>query len=270
MGRRTEMHARYIALIPAYEPDGRMLEAAASLGKEGFEVVVVDDGSSPECSGLFEQAAERLPGKGSHGAEILIHEENRGKGAALKTGLEYIQKFMTERDHERDCIIVTVDADGQHLPGDAAKVARAAAASPGTLVLGSRDLGNSDKHAVPLRSRAGNAITRKVFSMVTGASIYDTQTGLRAFTADLIPWMLAVDGERYEYELNVLMDGVRRGIPVTETVIETVYHEGNASSHFNTVKDSFRIYRDIAKQAAKFSASSFYRSSRTMRCTRCF
>ena len=294
------MASRYIALIPAYEPDRKMLGVIADLGKTGFDVVVVDDGSGPEYAELFEQAAERIPGKSGRGVTLLIHDVNRGKGAALKTGLDFINNFMVIRGEETQNVIVAVDADGQHLAVDALRAAHTAQGNSGTLVLGSRILNKkaaassgvqSADHAsggwdhiadhasgntqnVPLRSRFGNAVTRQVFRLATGVPVYDTQTGLRAFTADLIPSLLAVSGDRYEYELNVLMDFAGRGIPIREIEIETVYLEGNKSSHFDTVRDSYRIYKEIAKyaatggrnadgikstakQAAKFSASSF-------------
>ena len=264
------MASRYIALIPAYEPDRKMLGVIADLGKTGFDVVVVDDGSGPEYAELFEQAAERLPGKSGRGVTLLIHDVNRGKGAALKTGLDFINNFMVIRGEETQNVIVAVDADGQHLAVDALRAAHTAQGNPGTLVLGSRILGNkaaassgvqSADHAsgntqnVPLRSRFGNAVTRQVFRLATGVPVYDTQTGLRAFTADLIPSLLAVNGDRYEYELNVLMDFAGRGIPIREIEIETVYLEGNKSSHFNTVRDSYRIYKEIAKYAATGGSS---------------
>ena len=247
------MASRYIALIPAYEPDRKMLGVIADLGKTGFDVVVVDDGSGPEYAELFEQAAERIPGKSGRGVTLLIHDVNRGKGAALKTGLDFINNFMVIRGEETQNVIVAVDADGQHLAVDALRAAHTAQGNPGTLVLGSRILNQTQ--SVPLRSRFGNAVTRKVFRLATGVPVYDTQTGLRAFTADLIPSLLAVSGDRYEYELNVLMDFAGRGIPIREIEIETVYLEGNKSSHFDTVRDSYRIYKEIAKYAATGGSS---------------
>lgn len=260
------MASRYIALIPAYEPDRKMLGVIADLGKTGFDVVVVDDGSGPEYAELFEQAAERLPGKSGRGVTLLIHDVNKGKGAALKTGLDFINNFMVIRGEETQNIIVAVDADGQHLAIDALRAAYTAQGNPGTLVLGSRILNNkkaaassgtqvtedaagSNMQNVPLRSRFGNAVTRQVFRLATGVPVYDTQTGLRAFTADLIPSLLSVSGDRYEYELNVLMDFAGKGIPIKEIEIETVYLDDNKSSHFNTVRDSYRIYKEIAKYA---------------------
>lgn len=104
-----------------------------------------------------------------------------------------------------------------------------------------------------LRSRLGNAITRSVYRIFTGHRIYDTQTGLRAFSDRLIDKLLELPGERYEYEMNMLLACPKLGIPMLEEKIKTIYNDNNASSHFSTVKDSFLIYKEILK----FSASSF-------------
>lgn len=258
------MASRYIALIPAYEPDRKLLGVITDLGKQGFDIVLVDDGSGPEYAEIFEQTLERIPGKTGGSVKLLIHEANRGKGAALKTGLDFISNFMIMKGEEKDCVVVTVDADGQHLAGDVSRVARKAFAELGALILGSRRLSNNE---VPLRSRFGNSVTRKVFRLATGAPVYDTQTGLRAFTADLISELLKIRGDRYEYEINMLMELAGKGIPIREIEIEAVYMDGNSSSHFKAVRDSIRIYREIGAyalsgsplfQAAKFSASSLF------------
>lgn len=147
-----------------------------------------------------------------------------------------------------DCIIVTMDADGQHRVADAIKICQIAQNNPDALVLGIRKL----KENVPVRSRFGNTVTRLVYRISTGQKVWDTQTGLRAFSAKLIPQFLAVPGKRYEYEMNVLLTGSRTGIPILEKEIDTIYIDGNSSSHFDTVKDSWRVYKEILK----FSAAS--------------
>lgn len=116
-------------------------------------------------------------------------------------------------------------------------------------MLGSRRL----KEKVPLRSRFGNSLTRLVYRLSTGVRVHDTQTGLRAFSMQLLPELEGIEGERYEYEMNVLLACGRRHIPIREIEIETIYLNNNAASHFNVWKDSARIYREILK----FSASSF-------------
>ena len=245
------MRNRFIALIPAYEPDVKILGLTDELREKGFDIVVVDDGSGPEYEQIFRELAE--------GATVLTHAANRGKGAALRTGLEYINKYMAYSEtvltasgavsvSGRDAVIVTVDADGQHLPDDVLRVAEIAASRPDALVLGSRALDED----VPARSRLGNTVTRHVYSAVTGVHVHDTQTGLRAFHRSMIPRLLGIEGDRYEYEINMLMQLAADGVPIIEERIETVYEDNNSGSHFRTLQDSFRVYKEILK----FSASS--------------
>ena len=230
------MEDKRIALIPAYEPDERLLIVLQDLLEHGYEIVIVNDGSNAMWEDLF-QTAEAF-------GRVLAHERNQGKGAALKTGLVYIRDNYGE-----NCTVVTVDADGQHVISDIENVCHMAACHADALVLGSR----SFSEGTPARSKFGNTVTHWVYRMFTGQDIKDTQTGLRAFSASLIPVMLKIEGARYEYEMNVLMQCARNHIQMIEVPIRTIYLEGNASSHFDTLKDSARIYREITK----FFASSF-------------
>lgn len=245
------MRNRFIALIPAYEPERRLIGLTDELRKRGFDTVVVDDGSGPEYRDIFEELSQK--------AIVLTHKQNRGKGAALKTGLNYINKYMAYTESVLtpsgcmtvsggDAVIVTVDADGQHLPEDVLRVAEISSQRRDALILGSRALGTD----IPARSRFGNTVTRHVYSAATGVHIHDTQTGLRAFHRSLIPRLLNIEGDRYEYEINMLMELAAEGVPVIEERIETVYEDNNSGSHFRTVRDSFRVYKEILK----FSASS--------------
>ena len=222
-----------IALIPAYEPDEKLLPLVDALLSRAYTVVVVDDGSSPAAQPIFAQ----LPAA----AILLRHPENRGKGRAIKTACEYIAAHFPPQEG-----VVTVDADGQHLPADIDAVCRAWRQNPEALVLGSRRFTGK----VPLRSRFGNSITRFIFRVATGVAVYDTQTGLRAFSVSRIPMMLEMQGERYEYEINVLLYATRRKIPIQEVEIATVYLDGNLTSHFNPLRDAWRIYKMILLFAA--------------------
>ena len=145
-----------------------------------------------------------------------------------------------------------MDADGQHRPEDMMRLLDFSKEHRQALCLGVRKVGKD----MPLRSRLGNGITRKVFRLVSGTAVSDTQTGLRAFDIRLLPDLLAVSGERYEYEMNVLLTCARKHIDIEEMEIETIYHDReNSCSHFNSVRDSFRIYKDIFK----FTLSSMSR-----------
>ena len=121
------MQNRRVALIPAYQPNSDMAQLVQEIRDTGFQIVVVDDESSPEKEEVFRMAAKN--------AVILKHNENRGKGRALKTGLDYIySKFSA------DCVVVTVDADGQHKPNDVERVCKEAENHAGCLILGSRKM----------------------------------------------------------------------------------------------------------------------------------
>ena len=173
-------------IIPAYKPDERLVALIQELRGE-FPVLVVDDGGGTEFAGIFEQAR-------SAGAVVLTHEENKGKGAALKSAYRYML------DKGKGSGAITADADGQHKMKDIIAVAEAMEANPDTFVVGGRDF-----RKMPPRSRFGNTVTRFVFRLATGLKISDTQTGLRGIPACSMEKMAAVAGDRYEYEINVLL-----------------------------------------------------------------
>lgn len=227
------------AIIPAYEPDEVLLELIDEIKiKIDCEIIVVDDGSSPECGGLFGQAAEKCI--------LLRHETNSGKGAALKTAFEYLIKNVGT---DSDYTVVLVDADGQHKPDDAAQLVSFREKNRDALCIGSRAFSGK----IPLRSRFGNTVTRFIFRMASGVYLNDTQSGLRAFGSGLLKDMVSVDGERYEYEMNMLLSFAKKKIPLAEMPIETIYVDGNSSSHFDPIVDSAKIYIEIIK----FSGASF-------------
>lgn len=224
---------RVSVIIPAYRPDQKLIGTLEGLCQAGFtDILVVDDGSGPEFASVFAQVRE-MPG-----CTVLEHPVNRGKGAALKTAMAYFDQHCPGQAG-----VVTADADGQHLPGDIAAVARAML-DRDQMVLGVRDFSDP---SVPWKSRAGNRITIAVFRLFLGMKISDTQTGLRAIPRRYLPLMEEVKGDRYEYETNMLFLMNRRRIPFTEVRIASVYLENNRSSHFRVVRDSVRIYGLILK-----------------------
>lgn len=226
-----------VVIIPAYKPDNSLVTVADGLWTYGCRIVVVDDGSGKGYEDIFNKIKDICI--------ILRHTENQGKGAAIKTALSYIKKEMWDND----CIGI-MDSDGQHLPEDMMKLFEFMETHRNTLVLGARTIGKD----MPWKSRLGNQITRRVFRLVSGMEVSDTQTGLRAFDSELTEKMLSVSGEKYEYEMNVLMACVKEGIPIEEVPISTIYRDKrNSNSHFRKVRDSIRIYMDILK----FTLSSF-------------
>lgn len=232
---------RYGVLIPAYQPDEKLGTLVETLTETGLEVVVVNDGSS---RGLDVFAAL----KELAGVTLLGYKKNMGKGHALKTGIEY----MHEQGFEA---VVTADADGQHRAEDIRKVAACLTENPGALICGMRDVS-----AMPAKSKAGNTLTRILFRALYGISMNDTQTGLRGIPLDKdsMPRLLELEGERYEYEMEMLIhSGSLFKDGIIEVPIETVYIEDNRSSHFRPLKDGARIYSLLFKNLPKFMLSSF-------------
>jgi len=222
-----------IVLIPAYEPDHRLPDLVRGLtGVAGLTVVVVDDGSGLEHAAVLAEAA-------SVGAEVLTHAENRGKGAALRTGFAHVAAS------HRGEAVVCADSDGQHTLFDILRVA-AALDGDADMVLGVRRFTGT----VPLRSRVGNRVAAGLFRLVTGTPVSDTQTGLRGYPHRMLGWLARVPGERFEYELNLLLRASRDGLAIREVEIATVYLEDNRSSHFRPLWDSARVLRPLVAFAA--------------------
>lgn len=220
-------------LIPAYKPDDKLVALTDQLlTHDDLKLVVVDDGSGEAFRPVFEALDKRVT--------LISYPDNKGKGGALKTGIRYIMDHMPECER-----LVTADADGQHRYADIRRVLDKSEEMPGALVLGSRAFDGD----VPLRSRFGNAMTRQVFAIASGVKVRDTQTGLRGFDRDGMRLFVDVPGDRYEYEINMLLTAACAEMPIYEVTIETVYLNDNESSHFNPLKDSLRIYACILKFA---------------------
>jgi glycosyltransferase involved in cell wall biosynthesis len=216
-----------IVLVPVYKP-GPGLSTLLDELPAGMQVVIVDDGSGPAFDSALDIA----------GADVLRHATNQGKGTALKTGFRHIAAKYPGQD------VVCADADGQHSVEDILRVAAHARESD-RMVLGVRRF----EENVPLRSKVGNTITQVLFRAATGRRVRDTQTGLRAYPAALVGDLPAIPGERFEYEMNVLLHAARTGHSIEQVVITTTYLDDNKSSHFGAVSDSVRIYWPLLRYA---------------------
>ena len=241
MSLPMEIRGVDIVVIPAYQPSEILLDLVKDVIAVGYGVIIVDDGSSSDKQWIFEKL-KIMPD-----VVVLHHIENMGKGAALKTAFRYIRELK-----DRTAYIVTMDADGQHLPDDMEQAIMTARLHPGSLILGVRDF---DKD-IPLRSKLGNKITRTAFRIISRTKVTDTQTGLRAFSFSLLDYMLQTEGIGYEYEMNMLLHCRRNNIPIVEFPIKTVYlDKENSSSHFHPFRDSMKIFKTIFKFASSSLAS---------------
>ena len=233
---RTEV-LKVTVVIPSLNPDEKLLNTIHSVLDVGFtDIILINDGSDSGHLEPFKTAAN-MPG-----VTLLTHEVNKGKGRAMKTAMSW---FLQNRKDSPG--LVTMDGDGQHAAEDVFECAKAML-ERNEIILGVRDFKQKD---VPWKSRVGNNITKTVFRCFCGIRISDTQTGLRAFPTEHIPMLLETDGERYEYETNMLLEMKHRKVTFSEVTIRTIYLDENAASHFHPFKDSFRIYSVIFKYFGK-------------------
>ena len=214
-------------LIPAYQPDYLMIELLVNLKKEGFDIVVVNDGSGKDYEKVFIEAKEY--------ALVLNQDKNRGKGAALRFGFSYIN--LNPNDHK---YVITCDADGQHAVKDIIRI-NDKLNETNNIVFGCRKFDKS----VPKRSRNGNFMSRLCRTLVTKDYVGDDQCGLRGFPIELLYNLVSVQGDHYEYEMNVICTLQIKKIRIEELPIETIYLDNNKSSHFRPNLDTFRIQRTI-------------------------
>lgn len=232
-----------VILIPSLHPDEKLGQYVEDLISHGFHrIVVVDDGSGPDYSHIFEAL------KAHPECEVLGYAINQGKGFALKFGMRHILNKYPDAPG-----VITADSDGQHTAPDCLMVAQALIDKPDKLILGSRDLGASN---VPPKSRTGNRLTSFFFMLLYGHWLPDTQTGLRGISKALMPRMLEVPGSRFEYEMNMLIHAASWQTGFEILPIATIYHQANAGTHFRPFHDSARIYKLLFGNFFKFASAS--------------
>jgi glycosyltransferase involved in cell wall biosynthesis len=214
------------AVIPAYN-------AAASVGDVVRRtravldvVVVVDDGSG---DGTAEVAREA-------GGEVLTHAVNRGKGAALVTAF----RALFDRGYTA---VVTLDADGQHLPEEIPRLLETARASGADLVLGTRD--HLFAEMGPVR-RLSNRLSSWAISGAAGRPLSDVQTGFRLYTRRLVE-ATGLPETRFDAESAVVVRAARAGFVIATVAVRLGFADGRTTSHYRPILDSLRIARAVLR-----------------------
>jgi glycosyltransferase involved in cell wall biosynthesis len=221
-------------LIPCFNAGNRVRPVVEGALGWTPHVLVVDDGSTDD--GIESLAdLESL---------ILTQPSNQGKGFALLAGFQKILKRWP--DTRAICV---VDADGQHDPQELPGLFRAFADEDADLVIGARVF---DQAHVPWRSRLGNKLTIGLTSLLMGRRIPDTQSGYRLHSRQFAEDIIAtVAGGRYDMEMEILVKAVKEKFRIISVPIATLYEEGNRSSHFHKVRDSFQIYSRLFRAALR-------------------
>lgn len=211
---------RIAALIPALNAE-RTLPAVLEQTRAYVDpVVVIDDGSS-DGTGDVARAG---------GAIVLRHEVNRGKGAALKTGFQWALDNGCEG-------VITLDADGQHLPSEIPKFLRERAAGGADLIIGGRS--HLFEKMLP-RRRNANRFSAWCIAKTSGVAITDSQSGFRFYSANLMRTLkLRTDG--FDMESEVIVRAGRRGFRIVTIPIELGFVDGLSTSHYKPLKDTLRI-----------------------------
>ena len=205
------------AVIPTYNNGGTVAEVVRRVLQQGLPVIVVDDGSTDGT----QDALKELDIK------ILRHSQNRGKGIALRTGLEEARRLGYRQ-------ALTIDADGQHDPSDIP--ALVAAAAPRTLVVGSRNIA---AEGMSSGSTFANRFSNFWFTLQTAHKLPDTQTGFRIYPLEDLPSLKLLTA-RYEAELTLLVFSAWKGLKLVPVPVKVYYPEDRVS-HFRPFADFFRI-----------------------------
>ncbi|XJZ26912.1 glycosyltransferase [Bacillota bacterium Lsc_1132] len=230
-------------IIPALNPTPSLIEYVKALLTEGAaQIIVVNDGSRAELTSIFTECSQLK------NCTVLTHDINKGKGRALKTAFTY---FLKNMNHLAG--VITADADGQHAVEDVCKLAKLLAGKQNGILLGVRDFSQAN---VPFRSRLGNRTTSLIFRLLYGYKLEDTQTGLRGIPASELPSIANLKGERYEYEINMLIYARKMNISMDEIPIQTLYFNDNDGSHYNSIIDSFRVFRKLISGLLRYSFST--------------
>lgn len=214
-----------VVLIPSYNPSEILIDYVKKLKQNGFNnILVVNDGSND--SKIFDTISK------FNFCTVLTHTMNLGKGAALKTGFRYYNRYLSSKFKG----IITVDDDEQHSIEDCKKLIDFF--DKDSLIIGVR---NFNLKTVPFRSKLGNKFTSFMFKLVYKKKISDTQTGLRLYPNIVLEQIDYLDGYKFDYETNVLIYCIRKNINIIEIGIDTIYIDNNKKSRYKTFEDSKKI-----------------------------
>lgn len=192
-------------IIPAFNEEKVIQEVLAEIKKAGYgNIIVIDDGSADNT---HRKAAE-VPG-----VVALKHFLNRGKGAAVKTGIEAAKKLGAD-------VVVTMDGDGQHNPEDISKMLQLINAGK-DVVLGTR---LKNPKGMPFYKILANYLGNFFTWMIYGLWVTDSQSGFRAYSKKSIR-LIETKTDRYEYDSEVIREISRNKLKYTEVPIEVRYTE---------------------------------------------
>ena len=226
--RLAQIRSQTVAVIPAYHDEKHIGDIVRRTAQQLDHVLVIDDGSN---DGTTQRARDA-------GAEVIVHNQNRGKGEAIKTGLRHcLARNVTW--------VILLDSDGQHLPEEIERFLSAAAyATQPMLFVGNR---MDNASAMPFIRRVVNRYMSRRISHLCGQRIPDTQCGFRMLHQQLIPELLG-GGDRFDYDTEVLIIASRKRYRIEPVPITTVYSDQVSNIH--PVRDAFRFFKLMRRYKA--------------------
>jgi glycosyltransferase involved in cell wall biosynthesis len=214
-----ELARKGCALIPAYKEGQRIANVVRDVMAVCPNVVVVDDGSPDDTAEVAKAA----------GAMVIVHEVNKGKGAALNTGFDHAR----EKGYE---FVVTLDGDGQHAADDIPGFIEAYAETGVPVIIGNR---MSNTSTMPLIRRWTNQFMSWLLSRKMGQRVPDTQNGFRLYRTDVIP-ELPTGSQRFAAESEILLELAARGVTMGAVPIKVIY--GDEKSKIHPFRDTVRFF----------------------------
>lgn len=232
-------------VVPCFNTSAACAEVITRARSAVDALLVVDDGSTDDTPQHIR----------STGAMCLRLPVNRGKGAALKAGIEEVLKGRDGMLGDVFDYVLTIDGDGQHDPDDIPRFLALARQERADLVLGVRNV-----RMMPPKSKVGNYFSRGLFFLATGRHLTDTQCGFRLLSRSLLEILLMeVRWRRYETEAEILVTAVTRGYTVMVTEVRTIYFDKNRRTHFDPLWDSLRVIGVLAYSALASSITGWSR-----------
>ena len=221
---------RICAIIPAYNEArtiGSVLEQASTIG---MDLLVVDDGSTDGTIDIL---------RGAPGITLLVHEVNRGKGAAIRTAIA----CALDRGYDGALFL---DADGQHLPQEGHRFVEEFVQSGADLIVGSR---MADTAGMPSIRRFSNWFSSTIISLLAGTRVTDSQSGYRLLSAALLERLRVAGGVGFDFESEMIIDAARAGLVYREVPISCIY--GDETSHYHPVKDTLQFLGLVLRKAVE-------------------
>lgn len=213
---------RTVVVVPALNPLASLIQYVENLKiLDIHKIVIINDGSEEKYKTIFNELREMK------NCIVLEHNENKGKGQALKTGFRYILKNLKKID-----FILTVGAHGQHKIEDVKRILNNKNIFSDGIILGVR---NFHPENIPLESVIGNKVASKLFQILFNRHLLDTQTGLRCIPRKELNWLINVPGNTFDYDTNMLVEAIKRKIPIYEIPISKSYIKKNTIMNYDEI-----------------------------------